>query len=112
MPLSALRLRTRGFNQAHEIGRLLAREFGLEISAGTCQRHRESAPQAALPWKARARNVRNAFACELDLRGKTVAVVDDVLTTGATLNELARTLKRQGAVTVVGWVAARTPARN
>ena len=74
-----------------------------------CRRGRESAPQASLSWKERATNVRNAFVCELDLEGKSVAVVDDVLTTGATLNELAVTLKRRGAREVVGWVAARTP---
>ena len=109
MPLAPRRLRERGFNQAMEIARLVGAEFGLGITANGCRRSRESAPQASLPWKERAANVRNAFACELDLEGKTVAVVDDVLTTGATLNELALTLKRRGAREVWGWVVARTP---
>ena len=109
MPLAPRRLRERGFNQAMEIARLVGAEFGLAITANGCRRSRESAPQASLPWKERAANVRNAFACELDLEGKTVAVVDDVLTTGATLNELALTLKRRGAREVWGWVVARTP---
>ena len=109
MPLAPRRLRERGFNQAMEIARLVGAEFGLAITANGCRRSRESAPQASLPWKERAANVRNAFACELDLAGKTVAVVDDVLTTGATLNELALTLKRRGAREVWGWVVARTP---
>jgi predicted amidophosphoribosyltransferase len=76
-----------------------------------CRRTREGIPQAVLPWKQRATNIRNAFACDFDVGGKSVAVIDDVLTTGATLNELARTLKRHGAREVTGWIAARTPAR-
>jgi predicted amidophosphoribosyltransferase len=71
-------------------------------------RRRDAIPQAALPWQARARNVRGAFECTADLEGKAVAVVDDVLTTGATLEELAKTLKRRGARSVTGWIAART----
>ena len=85
-------------------------EFGLKISADICHRAREGTPQAVLPWKQRAKNVRNAFVCDIDVSGTSVAVVDDVLTTGATLNELALTLKRHGAREVVGWIAARTPA--
>lgn len=109
MPLAPARLRGRGFNQAMELARLVQREFGFRIAARGCRRSREGVPQAALPWKERARNVRGAFDCDLDLEGKSVAVVDDVLTTGATLNELAATLKRRGAREVVGWIAARTP---
>jgi ComF family protein len=109
MPLSPARLRSRGFNQSMELARLVQREFGFRIAARGYRRSREGAPQAALPWRERARNVRGAFDCDLDLTGKNIAVVDDVLTTGATLNELAITLKRRGASEVVGWVAARTP---
>jgi len=109
MPLAPGRLRERGFNQAMEIATMVGAEFGLQVSADCCRRSRESPPQAVLPWKQRAANVRNAFVCAPDLGGKTVAVVDDVLTTGATLNELAATLKRRGAREVWGWVVARTP---
>lgn len=109
MPLSPARLRSRGFNQAMELARLAQREFGFRIAAHGCRRIRDSVPQATLPWKERARNVRGAFSCELDLAGQCVAVVDDVLTTGATLNELAATLRSRGAARVVGWIAARTP---
>ena len=110
MPLARPRLAERGFNQAMEIARRVAKEFGLRISADACRRIREGTPQAALPWKERATNIRNAFTCDFDVKGKSVAVVDDVLTTGATLNEIALTLKRNGAREVVGWIVARTPA--
>lgn len=110
MPLARARLAHRGFNQAMEISRRVALEFGLDISLDVCHRTREGAPQAVLPWKQRATNIRNAFVCDIAVDGKSVAVVDDVLTTGATLNELALTLKRRGAREVIGWIVARTPA--
>jgi predicted amidophosphoribosyltransferase len=68
-------------------------------------------PQTQLPYEERAKNVRGAFLCDLDLSGKSVAVVDDVMTTGATLNELARALKRAGATRVENFVIARTVPR-
>ena len=105
LPLSAARLRSRGFNQAVEIARPLARG---KLDLDTCVRERDAAPQMELPWDERQRNVRGAFRCRGSLAGATVAVVDDVMTTGATLDELARTLKRAGAARVVNWVVART----
>jgi ComF family protein len=111
MPLAPRRLAERGFNQALEIARAAADAAALPLLPFACRKVVETAPQAALPWKERARNVRRAFVCDADLRGKRVAVVDDVLTTGATLNELARVLRKAGAVEVVGWVVARTPRR-
>ena len=72
------------------------------------RRIRATQPQTALPWPERARNVRDAFACDVDLSGLDVAVVDDVMTTGATLAEFARTLKSAGAARIENWVVART----
>jgi ComF family protein len=111
MPLAAERLAQRGFNQAGEIARLVCREFGLSATEELVQRVRAGPAQASLPWKERARNVRGVFRCETDLAGKRLAVVDDVLTTGATLDAVAAELKRAGAQEVVGWIAARTVAR-
>jgi predicted amidophosphoribosyltransferase len=107
VPLSAARLRERGFNQAVEIARPLARALQLPLDVTSLVRTRETAAQSQLPWRARQANVRHAFACSADLSGKTVIVVDDVMTTGATLNAVARTLKDHGATSVVNWVAAR-----
>lgn len=108
MPISRNHLAARGFNQAAEIARLLCAEFGLEHMPAIARRIRSGMPQASLPWRGRGKNVRGAFVCDTDLAGKSVAVVDDVLTTGATLSELARVLKSRGARKVTGWVTART----
>jgi ComF family protein len=107
MPLSGARVRERGFNQAQEIARHVGRMSGIDVAPALCRRVRETPPQAALPWKARASNVRGAFVCEADVSGLRIAVIDDVATTGATLNELSRVLKQAGAARVIGWCAAR-----
>ena len=103
VPLSAPRLRHRGYNQAVEIARHLGK-----VDIGLCERTRDAPPQIELPYAERQRNVRGAFRCTRALIGARVAVVDDVMTTGATLDEMARTLKAAGAVHVVNWVVART----
>jgi ComF family protein len=107
VPLSAARLVERGFNQALEIARPLAKALGVPLETGHIHRRRDTAPQTGLPWKERAQNMRHAFECDIDLGGKSVLVVDDVMTTGATLDELARTLKAHGAVRVDNRVLAR-----
>ena len=107
MPLSDARLRERGFNQAHEIARYIGRTRRFKVATTLCRRVVDTPPQALLPWKERAGNVRGAFVCTADLDGMRIAVVDDVVTTGATLNELSRVLKRAGASCVQGWIAAR-----
>jgi ComF family protein len=111
MPLARGRLAERGFNQALEIARPVARALRIPLLREACRKVADTPPQAALPWDERARNVRRAFVCDADVRGLRVAVVDDVLTTGATLNELARVLRRAGATEVIGWVVARTLPR-
>jgi len=107
VPLAPARLAERGFNQALELARPLARALGVRLEISRVHRHRDTAPQARLPWKERKQNIRHAFGCDLDLTGKTLLVVDDVMTTGATLDELARTLKAHGAVRVENFILAR-----
>lgn len=111
MPLHPRRLAGRGFNQALEIARGLARRVGRPIEPRGALRVKDTPPQTELPYEARAKNVRGAFLCRLDLSGASVAVLDDVMTTGATLNELARVLKRAGATKVENFVIARTVLR-
>ena len=106
MPLHPNKLRSRGFNQAQLIAAPLARALG--IAQLTCQRLRDTPSQTSLPWKARSNNVRGAFGCDLDLSNRHIALVDDVLTTGASMNELAITIKKQGACEISCWVVART----
>lgn len=107
-PLAAPRLAERGYNQAHALARLLARQRRLQIDAQAVRRLKHAPPQAELPWKERAKNIRGAYTAARRFDGLSVAVVDDVMTTGSTLNEMAKTLKKAGAVRVTNWVLART----
>ena len=111
VPLSTERLRSRGYNQALEIARQVAKTTGRPLAPELCERRLDTAVQMDLPLEERAKNVRGAFYCPSLVGGKTIAVVDDVMTTGATLDEVASTLKRAGAARVVNWVVARTAAR-
>lgn len=114
VPLTAERLRERGYNQAWELARRLGRRFDRPASADLLLRLVGGAHQAALHGDERRRQVHGAFAlapgAAARVAGRTVALVDDVMTTGATLHELARTLQRAGAHEVQAWVLARTPA--
>jgi ComF family protein len=108
MPLHSSRLRERGFNQAMEIARSVSRHCGAALLPEACKRIKDTPSQAGLPWKERQKNIKNAFICETNLAGKRVAILDDVLTTGATLNELAKVIRQCGASEVTGWIIART----
>ena len=108
-PLGTGRLRERGFNQALELARVVARRVALPVSRDGVVRVHDTAVQAALPRAARLANLRGAFRCEGDFRGHDVAVVDDVLTTGATAEAMARALADAGARQVRIWAVARTP---
>ena len=107
VPLHHSRLRKRGYNQSWEITRSLARSSGIESSRTLCCRVRKTPLQTGLDARQRRKNLKQAFRVTADLGGKHVCIIDDVMTTGSTLNEMARTLKRAGAERVSGWVVAR-----
>lgn len=108
MPLHPARLRQRGFNHATEIAREIAHRLNLPMNLDTCQRVRDTPPQVALAYTQRRRNVRDAFSCRGDVTGKRIALIDDVMTTGTSLDELAHTFIKAGALEVETWVVART----
>lgn len=111
MPLHPLRLRERGYNQSLEIARHLGKCFSIPLDFSSCQRTTLTPPQASLPLKARVKNMKRAFDCKRRFDGLRIALIDDVMTTGASLNELAKTLKAAGAAHVECWVVARTLPR-
>lgn len=112
VPLHRARLRRRGYNQALELARPLARHFGLPLLRDALARTRATDRQTDLDAAQRRRNVRGAFAARLpDPPPAHVALLDDVFTTGATLGECARVLKRAGVARVDAWALARAPAR-
>lgn len=108
LPLHPARLLERGFNQSMEIARALGKALNRPVEYHHLQRTRPTRPQADLPHKERHKNVAGAFECRKDYTGQRILLVDDVMTTGSTLNECARILKIHGAETVSVAVAART----
>jgi ComF family protein len=113
VPLGARRLRERGFNQALEIARPLGHALGIALQPRLATRAVETAAQSGVAPRERARNIRGAFeiapAMAAHIQGRHVGVIDDVMTSGHTLNELAATLKAAGAARVSNFVFARTP---
>ena len=109
MPLHPERVRERGFNQAVEIARPLARRLEIPLLLDAARRLRNTPAQAGLPHDARLKNIKGAFACDARVAGKRIALLDDVMTTGASLDELARAVLAAGAIAVEAWVVARTP---
>lgn len=113
VPVSTDRLRERGYNQSYELARALARRRGLRCDPDLLLRVRHNERQAGLKLDQRAANVRGVFAADplraRRLRGTTVALLDDVMTSGSTLYELAGVLLNAGVMSVQAWVVARTP---
>jgi ComF family protein len=109
MPLTARRLRERGFNQAVEIARVTSRSLRIPCATRALDRTRDAPPQSKLGRRARLANLRGAVRCRRRLHGRPVALVDDVITTGATAHAAAQALRRAGASRVDIWVVARTP---
>jgi ComF family protein len=108
-PLTGARLRERGFNQALEMAKVVGGRLGLRCDLTGLAKVRDTSPQPGLGRARRHANLRRAFRCDLALDGRHVALVDDVMTTGATADALARVLKDAGAARVSVWAAARTP---
>lgn len=108
MPMHATRLKQRGFNQALEVARLMANDMQIKLDYQSCQHIKYTPPQASLSLKERIKSICGVFNCAQSLQGLNIALVDDVMTTGASLNELAKTLKQAGAAHVECWVIART----
>ena len=108
VPLHRSRLRRRGYNQALELTRVLARRLDLDCDADAVRRLRATADQIGQRAAARRRNLKGVFAVVSRVAGRRVVLVDDVMTTGSTLAELARVCRKAGAASVEVWVAART----
>lgn len=107
MPLHIQRLKERGFNQAVEIAREFSRRTGIAMQTNWVERVRDTPPQAGLKRDARRKNLRGAFATKAKVNGLHIGIVDDVMTTGSTLDALAATLKQAGAAQISCWVVAR-----
>ncbi|MEN8175818.1 MAG: ComF family protein [Pseudomonadota bacterium] len=109
VPLHPRRLRDRGFNQALEISREVARLSGIPVRHGCVRRNRATPPQAGLGRRQRLHNLHDAFTASGSLAGMRIALVDDVVTSGQTANAVSTALFRAGAAEVSVWTVARTP---
>jgi ComF family protein len=107
VPLHPGRYRERGFNQALEIARVVSRRLKIPLDLGACRRLRATAAQAQLSAAERRKNLRRAFVARPGLLPRHVAILDDVVTTGTTVNELAKVLRRAGAERIEIWACAR-----
>ncbi len=107
VPLHPARHRERGFNQAFELARPVSAMLGIDVDIEVCRRVRETLDQTQLSARRRRANLRRAFAASEDIGASHVALIDDVMTTGSTCAELARTLKGAGVRTVEIWAVAR-----
>lgn len=109
VPMHWRRRLRRGFNQTELIADQLGAALGLPVAMRTLRRIRPTQPQQALDAAARARNLRGAFTLSASVAGRHLALIDDVVTTGATAAELSRLLLQSGAASVQLWALARTP---
>jgi ComF family protein len=109
MPLSDERFRERGYNQAIELGLPVSRMLNVPLRTDLVVRQRHTREQAALTRKERKKNVRGAFAVAGDVTNSSIAILDDVVTTGSTASELAKVLVRAGAKRVELWAVAHAP---
>jgi ComF family protein len=107
VPLHPQRYRQRGFNQSIELTRHLTKQLHIPYSLSSCHRIRNTIPQAELGAKQRRRNLHRTFSAQTLIDIKSVAIIDDVMTTGSTVRAIATTLKRSGVDNIQIWVCAR-----
>jgi ComF family protein len=107
VPLHVARLRERGYNQALELARPIAKRLNVPVDYRSITRVRATAPQIDMDHDARRMNVRRAFRANADFTGQRVAIVDDVMTSGHTVNAVAAALRKAGAAEVAVWIVAR-----
>lgn len=110
IPLDNNRLKQRGFNQALEIAKIISKQLSIPIDYKSCIRIKNTLPQASLSASLRKSNIKNAFKCQ-KLNYTHIAIVDDIMTTGETANELAKKLKQQEIKVIELWCCAKTYTR-
>lgn len=107
VPLHPKRYRQRGYNQSIELARHLSKQLNIPLALNSCQRIRNSTPQADLGARQRRRNLYRTFTAQKVSGVQSVAIVDDVMTTGSTVRAMATALKRSGVAKIQVWVCAR-----
>jgi len=107
IPLHSARFKERGFNQAIEIARPIAKALKLPLLLHNAVRIKATIPQATLPARERKHNINNAFLIKKSFENQHIAVVDDVITTGNTIHEFCHLLKKHGAAKISVWCCAR-----
>ncbi|HSI44713.1 MAG TPA: phosphoribosyltransferase family protein [Methylophilus sp.] len=108
MPMHPHRVKSRGFNHALELAKHLQPALQIPLEIAGCSRILDTPSQAGMDMKTRTRNLRKAFASQTQWQGKHVLIVDDVMTTGASMHALAKVLKQAGAGRITALVVART----
>ena len=112
VPLHSTRMRMRGFNQALELAKPLAATFKIPLHRTLLYKKHASVAQSLLDFKTRKKNIKKLFGLKYSVLGKHVGIVDDVVTTGSTVNEIAKLLKQNGATRVSVFAIARTAMKN
>lgn len=108
VPLHLSRLRVRGYNQSLLLAKQIGKALGIAVESKAIIKSRKTAPQAELSMKLRANNLKGSFALKKAIRARSVAIIDDVVTTGSTTSEIAKILKRNGVDYVQVWGIAHT----
>ena len=107
VPLHKKRYRERGYNQSIEIATIIAKRLALQLDVQSCYRLKDTTHQVGLSAEQRRENIKDAFGVHSSFNASHVAIVDDVMTTGSTLNELAQALKKAGCQRIQLWVCAK-----